>query len=228
MNDNESLSRIHPQAILEDGCTIGENVTIEEFVVIRSGTVIENGAIVRTGAKIGTAPFAFEKVDGVRARKQGAYGVVIREGADIGSNVVIQRGLERNTVIGPKTHVNNSCSIGHDVHIGSDCTVGLANSISGHAELGDNVYLAPGVTVMNRVTLGSRVKVGIGSLVLHDAPDDSVILGRPAVDQEEFRRERKTLLDLVGTRTRFRVLPAKRVRRRFLGRLKDRIKRLLF
>lgn len=45
------------------------------------------------------------------------YGVIIKEGAKIGSNVVIYPGLKRATIIGNRAVIGDDCTIGEGSHI---------------------------------------------------------------------------------------------------------------
>ena len=47
------------------------------------------------------------------------------------------------------------------------------------------------------VKIGKRCFVGIGSLVMHDIPDGQTVVGRPAMELEEFKRQRKRLKELL-------------------------------
>lgn len=46
--------------------------------------------------------------------------------------------------------------------------------------IGDNVYIGLNVTNMLGVSIGNRVIIGTGSIVIKDIPDNSVAVGVPA------------------------------------------------
>lgn len=192
--------------IVEEGCEIGNNVTIEDFVVLKSGTVIGDDVYIHAGAKIGTPTFDFKPnftvKKGRRKRSEQSGVTVLENGVDIGYNTVIQRGVERNTVIGENTFINNLCNIGHDVKIGKGCSIGLGVSMSGHTEIGPDTRISPGVTILNRVTIGRSAFVGIGSLVLHDISDHTRVVGRPAIQIDEYKSERKAIKEILNLNLR--------------------------
>ena len=60
--------------------------------------------------------------------------------------------------------------------------------VEGHEEL------------VSKVTGTSKQGIGIGSLVLHDIPDDTSVVGRPAVELNKYKQERKALKAFMGLR----------------------------
>ena len=48
------------------------------------------------------------------------------------------------------------------------------------ADIGNNVYIGPGVCVVEHVTVGSNVTIGAGSVVVKDIPDNTTAAGNPA------------------------------------------------
>lgn len=50
----------------------------------------------------------------------------------------------------------------------------------GCIEIGDDVFVGSGSTILQNVRIGSRVIIGAGSLVNRDIPDNSVAVGVPA------------------------------------------------
>lgn len=76
--------------------------------------------------------------------------------------------------------------IGRNVSIFSSVTLGgLGHSIfhhsePGYPEIGDNVNLYTGVTILGPVKIGSNVTIGAHSLVLDSIPDNSLAVGNPA------------------------------------------------
>ncbi|MCK8410995.1 serine O-acetyltransferase, partial [Erwinia amylovora] len=50
-----------------------------------------------------------------------------------------------------------------------------------HPTLGDHVVVGAGATVLGAVTIGSHSIVGANSVVVTDAPANSVLVGSPAI-----------------------------------------------
>jgi serine O-acetyltransferase len=46
--------------------------------------------------------------------------------------------------------------------------------------LGDNVFVGVGARIMGPIKIGDNVRIGANSIVIHDVPSDSVIIGIPA------------------------------------------------
>jgi serine O-acetyltransferase len=73
-------------------------------------------------------------------------------------------------------------AIGDDVHIRHGTTLGILNrrELSGKPIIGDRVDLGVGVGVFGAVTIGADSVIGPHSVVLHDLPPASVVMGVPA------------------------------------------------
>ena len=75
-----------------------------------------------------------------------------------------------------------------DVHIGKNVTI-LPNVLIGrrrpvksdnHVHIGDNVYIATGVTILGPVRIGDNAIIAANSVVIKDVPDNCVVSGVPA------------------------------------------------
>ena len=74
-----------------------------------------------------------------------------------------------------------------DVRIGANATV-LPNVLIGRrrpdkpalVNIGDNVYISTGVTILGPVTIGNNVTIAANSVVIKDVPDNCVVSGIPA------------------------------------------------
>ena len=68
--------------------------------------------------------------------------------------------------------------------IGDNCTifqgVTLGKTIHGCPILGNNVIICTNSTVIGNVRIGNNAVIGAGSVVVHDVPDDAVVVGNPA------------------------------------------------
>ncbi|WP_342560051.1 serine O-acetyltransferase [Psychrobacillus sp. FSL W7-1457] len=102
-------------------------------------------------------------------------GIEIHPGAVIGRRFFIDHGS--GVVIG------ETCEIGDDCTIYQGVTLGGTGKEKGkrHPTLKNNVLVATGAKVLGSITIGDNSKVGAGSVVLKDVPEDSTVVGIPGV-----------------------------------------------
>jgi len=100
-------------------------------------------------------------------------GIEIHPGAKIGKRLFIDHGL--GVVIG------ETAEIGDDVLLYQGVTLGGTGNQVGkrHPTLGNNVVVGTGASVLGDITLGDYVKVGAGSVVVHNVPPHSTVVGIP-------------------------------------------------
>lgn len=100
-------------------------------------------------------------------------GIEIHPGAQIGEGLFIDHGM--GVVIGETAIVGNYCLIYQGV------TLGGTGKESGkrHPTLGDDVVVGAGAKVLGNLNIGSRVRIGAGSVVLRDVPSDCTVVGIP-------------------------------------------------
>jgi UDP-3-O-[3-hydroxymyristoyl] glucosamine N-acyltransferase len=197
---NRPKPGIHPSAIIEEkakisdkvyigpqcyigDCEIGESTIIEGRVFINSGTKIGKNVIIHPGVVIGTAAVSFERneVEELEWFPQ-LGGVVIEENVEIGANTHIARGpLPRNdTVIGEGSKLDVMVEIGHGVRIGKHCLIVGLTTICGRVTIGDYTVISAMACIRQGISVGSRALVGMGSMVLKDVPNNTVVFGTPA------------------------------------------------
>ncbi|MGD1917512.1 MAG: serine O-acetyltransferase [Pleurocapsa sp.] len=100
-------------------------------------------------------------------------GIEIHPGATIGKGVFIDHGM--GVVIGETAIVGDYCLIYQNV------TLGGTGKQTGkrHPTLGENVVVGSGAKVLGNIIIGNDVRVGAGSIVLIDVPDNSTVVGVP-------------------------------------------------
>ncbi len=100
-------------------------------------------------------------------------GIEIHPGATIGKGVFIDHGM--GVVIGETAIVGDYCLIYQNVTLG-----GTGKQIGKrHPTLGENVVVGAGAKVLGNINIGNDVRVGAGSIVLIDVPDNSTVVGIP-------------------------------------------------
>jgi serine O-acetyltransferase len=100
-------------------------------------------------------------------------GIEIHPAAQIGRRLFIDHGM--GVVIG-ETSV-----IGDDVTLYQGVTLGGTGKEKGkrHPTVGNGVVIGAGARVLGNVRVGDNSRVGAGSVVLRDVPDNSTIVGVP-------------------------------------------------
>ena len=100
-------------------------------------------------------------------------GIEIHPAARIGRRFFIDHGM--GVVIGATT------IIGDDVLLYQGVTLGGTGNEHGkrHPTLGDNIVVGSGAKVLGNITIGSNSRIGAGSVVIDDVPENSTVTGIP-------------------------------------------------
>jgi len=209
---------VHPSARLESGVTIDPGVVIGPRAEIGTGTVINAGAVIGPRVRIGrdcaiganasiTNSLIGDRVvvhpgcsigqDGF-GYVMGAAGhrkvlqvgrVILQDDVEIGAGTTIDRGANRDTVIGEGTKIDNLVQVGHNVSIGRHCVIVAQTGISGSSTLEDFVVLGARVGVNNNVTIGEGAQIAAISVVHGDVPPGARWGGTPAKPVKQWFRE---------------------------------------
>ena len=77
--------------------------------------------------------------------------------------------------------ISKYAKIGKNVNLSHQITIGVSGKGSnrGCPEIGDNVYIAPGVKAFGKIRIGNNVKIGANCVVHKDIPDNSIIVLDP-------------------------------------------------
>jgi len=173
---------------IEAGSTMGDDCIIYPNVVIYDGVRIGRRCIIHAGVVIGSDGYGFATHDG-KHHKIPQIGIVrIEDDVEIGAGTTIDRAALGETVIGEGTKIDNLVQIGHNVKIGKHCLLVSQVGIAGSTELGDHVFVAGQSGFSGHLKIGHRVQVAAKSAVLEDVPDDTKVMGSPAVPFNEFAR----------------------------------------
>ena len=118
-------------------------------------------------------------------------GVEIHPGAKIGRRFFIDHGS--GVVIGETAEIGDDCLIYQGVTLGGNREMKVG--VNGDLTLGDRVVVGTGAKVLGSIrALGTDVKIGAGSVVVHPVPDGSTVVGIPG-KVVRTRREAAGLLE---------------------------------
>ena len=100
-------------------------------------------------------------------------GIEIHPAAKIGNGVFIDHGA--GVVIGETAEIGNDCTIYQGV------TLGGTGKDKGkrHPTLKNGVMVAAGAKILGPFTVGKHAKIGAGSVVLKEVPDNATVVGVP-------------------------------------------------
>jgi serine O-acetyltransferase len=100
-------------------------------------------------------------------------GIEIHPAAQIGHRLFIDHGM--GVVIG------ETSIVGDDVTLYQGVTLGGTGKEQGkrHPTIEDNVVVGSGAKILGNITVGRNCRVGAGSVVLRNVPDDSTVVGVP-------------------------------------------------
>ena len=100
-------------------------------------------------------------------------GIEIHPAARIGQGLFIDHGM--GVVIG------ETAELGNDVTLYQGVTLGGTGFATGkrHPTVEDNVTIGSGAKLLGPITVGHGSKIGAGSVVIHDVPPNSTVVGNP-------------------------------------------------
>jgi serine O-acetyltransferase len=107
------------------------------------------------------------------AVSRAATGIEIHPAAEIGRGLLIDHGS--GVVIGETARIGDGVTLYQGVTLGG---TGFATG-KRHPTLGDDVTVGSGAKLLGPISVGSGAKIGANSVVVHDVPPDSTVVGNP-------------------------------------------------
>jgi UDP-3-O-[3-hydroxymyristoyl] glucosamine N-acyltransferase len=209
---------VHPDAMLEEGVSVGHGAVIGAGAQIGAGTQIGAHAVIGPGVTIGrrcevgpAAAIGFALIgNGVHVSASVVIGeagfgvavgprglidipqlgrVIIQDNVSIGAHTCIDRGAFDDTVIGENTKIDNLVQIAHNVVVGRNCAIAGHCGLSGSAVVGDGVQMGGRVGLADHVVIGAGARLAAAAGVMHDVPAGESWCGVPARPVRQFFRE---------------------------------------
>ena len=173
---------IGPKVRIGRGCTIYPNVVMYDHVAIGDRVTIHAGAV------IGVDGFGYATHKGEHHKIPQIGNVVIDDGVEIGANTVIERAALGTTVIGKGTKIDQLVVIGHGTKIGPHGMIVAQVGIAGSVTIGHHVTMAGQVGVAGHLKIGDNVTIAAQAGVMSDIPDQTIMMGTPAMANVRARR----------------------------------------
>jgi serine O-acetyltransferase len=109
----------------------------------------------------------------IAAVARSVTGIEIHPAARIGDGLFIDHGM--GVVVGETAEVGNNVTIYQGVTLGG---TGFATG-KRHPTVQDNVTIGSGAKLLGPITVGHGAKIGANSVVIHDVPPNSTVVGNP-------------------------------------------------
>jgi UDP-3-O-[3-hydroxymyristoyl] glucosamine N-acyltransferase len=199
ISDGENPPRglVHPTAVVDPDAQIHASVVIGPYCVIGRCIIDEGSRIgahtivkdeVRIGKAVDIREFCLIGGDGfgmvrredstlIRMPHMGR--TVIEDDVEIFPYTNVDRGTLVETRVRRGAKLDHYVHIGHNAVVGEDAVVTAGAVFCGHSTIGARSWLGVGSILKESVVVGSDVLVGLGTVVLKDVPDGSIVAGVP-------------------------------------------------
>lgn len=209
---------VDPGAIVGPGAEIGADTVICANAVIGPGVTIGRGSavgpnasithahignrvIIHAGCSIGQDGFGFAMSPMGHLKVPQVGRVIIQDDVEIGAGTCVDRGMNRDTVIGEGTKIDNMVQVAHNVSIGRHCVIVAQVALAGSSTLKDFVVIGGQSGVIGHATVGMGAQIAATSAVGRDVPPGGRWGGTPAKPIKELFREMAALDRLAKGRT---------------------------
>jgi UDP-3-O-[3-hydroxymyristoyl] glucosamine N-acyltransferase len=162
---------LHPSVTVYDHCILGDRVTVHANSVI------------------GEDGFGYATRDGRHHKIPQAGWVEIGDDVEIGANCSVDRAAIGATRIGEGTKFSNQVALGHGAQVGRHNLLVAQVGIAGSTRTGDYCVFGGQSGVVGHVALGDGVQVAAQAGVTNDVPAGMKVLGSPADELTEARRQ---------------------------------------
>ena len=179
-------------AVVGQGVRIGRNCHIGANAVLQH-TLVGDHVILHPGVCSGQDGFGFSMSANGHEKVPQIGRVIIQDHVEIGANSTIDRGANRDTIIGEGTKIDNQVQVGHNVEIGRHCVIVSQVGLSGSSKLEDFVAIGGQSGVAGHITVGMGAQIAAVSVVKDDVPAGGRYGGTPAKPVKQWFREMSAL-----------------------------------
>eukprot|EP01037_Dinobryon_pediforme_P011658 gene11658-biopygen7097 len=153
-----SGSFIGANSVIGAGVRIGRDCSLGPHVSVLNA-LLGNRVIVLSGARIGQDGFGFAMGPQGHLKVPQIGRVILQDDVEIGANTTIDRGANRDTIVGEGTKIDNLVQIAHNVVIGRHCVITAQVGIAGSTQLDDFVVIGGQSGIAGHLKIGMAVQI---------------------------------------------------------------------
>ena len=197
---------LHAHVFVGPEVRVGSDCEFWPGVVIRERCRLGNRVIIHPNCTIGADGFGYQYVGGRHVKIPQIGTVEIEDDVEIGANSTIDRAKFGATRIGRGTKIDNLVQVAHNVRVGPNCIIVAQCGIAGSTRLGQGVVLGGKAGLRDHITLGDGAQAAGCACISKDVPAGKTMIGNPAVEHEQFIRERAKVRRLPEMAEQLRAL----------------------
>jgi UDP-3-O-[3-hydroxymyristoyl] glucosamine N-acyltransferase len=196
-------------AVLGAGAALGEGARLHPRAVVLDGCRVGRRSIVHSGAVIGADGFGFAPLDGQWIKIPQVGNVVIGDDVEIGANTTIDRGSMDDTVIEDGAKLDNQIQVAHNCVIGAHTAIAGCVGMAGSTRIGRHCQIGGAAMFAGHLVVADHCVIGGGTLVARSIETPGHYTGSfPMMKNGEWQRVAATLRQLDALRDRVRRLEA--------------------
>jgi UDP-3-O-[3-hydroxymyristoyl] glucosamine N-acyltransferase len=191
---------VGPRAIIGDDVTLYANVTVYDDCKLGNRVTLHSGTVIgQDGLGYAPAGETWMKIPQVG-------NVEVGDDVEMGANCAIDRATMGTTLVGRGSKLSDLIAIGHGCKIGDNCMIVAQAGLAGTVTVGKNVIIAGQAGIVGHISIGDKAKVYAQSGVGSSVKDGESVLGTPATEVRDARRQMIAMQKLPAMRIRLREM----------------------
>lgn len=106
---------------------------------------------------------------------------IVSKYATVGHGTVVMQGgiVQAGTYIGNHCIINTKASVDHDCRVADFVHIASGATVCGEVTIGECTWIGAGAVIKQCINIGKNCMIGAGAVIVHDVPDNAVVVGNP-------------------------------------------------